>query len=120
MNMNMNKGSVKFFVTVAVLLVVLYLVYQATSGYRLSPGDVQTNISDSSFSGFFDRMTKLGPELRCNPGSADAVDPKTGAREVQSAYYTGGLLPGGYCDDQEVVSSAMNYKLIDADAVLGD
>ena len=114
----MKKGSMNFIVTILVLVVILYVVFQATSGY-LSPASVQTNISDSSFAGFFNRMTKLGPELRCNPGSADKVDAK-GNRVVQSAYYTGGLTPGGYCDDQGVVSAAMNYKLVGSDAVLGD
>jgi len=103
---------------VAVVVVVMCLMCMFSSGYMGSP--VQTNISDSQFGNFFSRMTSLGPELRCNPGSADAVDPKTGARVVESSYYTGGLTPGGYCDDQQVVRSAMDYKLVSAEPALGD
>ena len=97
----------------------LFVVLGYTSGYMMG-SPVQTNISDASFANFFSRMTTLGPELRCNPGSADAVDPRTGERSVQSSYYTGGLLPGGYCDDQEVVRASMDYKLVGKDAQLGD
>jgi hypothetical protein len=100
----------KTVLAVAVALLLLFFVFRGTSGYMVGH-PVQTNISDSQFSNFFSRMTKLGPELKCNPGSADAVDPKTGKRHVMSSYYTGGLLPGGYCDDQQVVAEAMNYKL---------
>jgi hypothetical protein len=117
----MNLSKAGDLVSIAVLTVlVVCLMYMFSSGYRLGGSPVQTNISDSSFSGFFDRMTKLGPELRCNPGSADKVDPATGARAVESSYYTGGLLPGGYCDDQEVVKAAMDYRLVGVEPALGD
>lgn len=111
-------GGVATIGILVILLLCLMCVF--SSNYALSPAGVQTNISDSSFSNFFSRMTKLGPELKCNPGSADIVDPRTGQRAVQSSYYTGGLLPGGYCDDQEVVKAAIDYKLMGGDAVLGD
>jgi hypothetical protein len=97
----------------------LFLMFGLTSGY-MSGSPVKTNISDAEFANFFSRMTTLGPELKCNPGSADIVDPRTGARSVQSSYYTGGLLPGGYCDDQEVVRSSMDYKLLGSTPALGD
>ena len=117
--MNMKKGSKNFFMILAILLIVLYLVYQATSGYSLRPAGVTTDLSDATYNNFFGTMTSLGPSLKCNPGAPDVVDAK-GNRKVQSSYYTGGLLPGGYCDDQEVVASAMDYKLLGSDAVLGD
>jgi hypothetical protein len=103
----------------AVILVALFLMTGFSSGY-ITGSPVQTNISDAQFGNFFNRMTKLGPELKCNPGSADAVDPRTGARTVQSSYYTGGLLPGGYCDDQKVVRASMDYKLVGPSMGLGD
>jgi hypothetical protein len=105
---------------ILLLIVVLFLVFRNTSGY-ITGMPVTTDITDSQFSNFFSRMTKLGPELKCNPGSADEVDPKTGERQVMSSYYTGGLLPGGYCDDQQVVNAAANYKLVGpAQVPLGD
>jgi hypothetical protein len=103
----------------AIILLALFILFRMSSGYMMG-SPVQTNISDASFENFFSRMTTLGPELRCNPGSADAVDPKTGARTVQSSYYTGGLLPGGYCDDQQVVRASMDYKLVGVEPALGD
>ena len=109
----------KSYLLIIVLVIVAFLAYQNTSGY-MTGFPVTTNISDSAFANFFSRMTKLGPELKCNPGSADIVDPKTGARTVQSSYYTGGLLPGGYCDDQQVVNEAANYKLVGSEPALGD
>ena len=104
---------------VAVVVIVVCFMYMFSSGYMMG-SPVQTNISDSQFANFFSRMTSLGPELKCNPGSADSVDPKTGARVVESSYYTGGLTPGGYCDDQQVVRSAMDYRLVSAEPALGD
>ena len=104
---------------ILVAIVLLFLVFRNTSGY-MEGFPVTTNISDSTFANFFSRMTKLGPELKCNPGSADVVDPKTGERHVMSSYYTGGLLPGGYCDDQEVVNAAANYKLVGSEPPLGN
>jgi hypothetical protein len=105
-------GGMNTLIIVIAVIVVLFLLFgkKFTSGYA----SVETNISDAQFGDFFSRMTSLGPELKCNPGSAD----KDG--KIQSSYYTGGLLPGGYCDDQEVVKSAMDYKLVGGDAVLGD
>jgi hypothetical protein len=103
----------------AVVLIVLCLMFGFSSGYMMG-SPVQTNISDAQFGNFFSRMTKLGPELKCNPGSADIVDPKTGARTVESSYYTGGLLPSGYCDDQQVVRASMDYKLVGSEPALGD
>jgi hypothetical protein len=103
----------------AIVLLALFLMFRMTSGYMMG-SPVQTNISDAQFGNFFSRMTKLGPELKCNPGSADVVDPKTGARTVESSYYTGGLLPGGYCDDQQVVRASMDYKLVGSEPALGD
>ena len=113
----MKFRSSHIFIVVAVI--VLLFVFRNTSGY-ISGFPVETNISDSKFANFFSRMTKLGPELKCNPGSADIVDPKTGKRHVQSSYYTGGLLPGGYCDDQEVVKAAIDYKLVGKEPPLGN
>jgi hypothetical protein len=107
---------------IIVLVIVAFLAYRNTSGY-ISGFPVTTNISDSSFANFFSRMTKLGPELKCNPGSPDGFINQAGdisktyrkgdKRHVMSSYYTGGLLPGGYCNDQEVVAAAINYKLKD-------
>ena len=114
--MKINKS----YIIAAILAVIFYMVVMGTSGYSMLGFPVETNISDAKFAGFFSRMTKLGPELKCNPGSADIVDPKTGARTVQSSYYTGGLLPGGYCDDQQVVNEAANYKLVGSEPALGD
>jgi len=99
----MMKMNMKTLAMVAVAVLVLFFVFRSTSPYIMG-FPVQTNISDKKFANFFSRMTKLGPELKCNPGSAD----KDG--KVMSAYYTGGLLPGGYCDDQEVVKSSMDWK----------
>ena len=92
-----------------------------------NPFPVTTNISDSSFANFFSRMTKLGPELKCNPGSPDGFINQAGdisktyrkgdKRHVMSSYYTGGLLPGGYCNDQESVKGAINWKYEDDDKV---
>lgn len=113
----MKSGSLPMIL--AVVVVVMCFMYMFSSGYMMG-SPVKTNISDAQFGNFFDRMTKLGPELKCNPGSADAVDPSTGARAVQSSYYTGGLLPGGYCDDQQVVRASMDYKLLGAEPALGD
>ena len=110
-NNSVNKPS-NWLIAGAVLFLVYLLVTRTASGYTGYP--VQTNISDSMFDNFFSRMTKLGPELKCNPGSADANG------KVMSSYYTGGLLPGGYCDDQKVVNEAANYKLVGKDAQLGD
>jgi hypothetical protein len=108
----MKKFGGKKMIVIVAVVIALFLLFRKsfTSGYA----PVQTNISDSQFANFFSRMTSLGPELKCNPGSAD----KNG--KVQSSYYTGGLSPGGYCDDQEVVKSAIDYKLVGGDAVLGD
>jgi len=118
----------KSYLLIIVLVIVAFLVYRNTSGYMtgefgLAPYPVTTDISDSMFANFFSRMTKLGPELKCNPGSPDgfinqagdfSATPKDGyKRHVMSSYYTGGLLPGGYCNDQEVVAAAINYKLKD-------
>ena len=124
MKMKMKRGSMSFVVVVVILLVVLYLVFQATSGYSMKssgmrPAGVTTDMSDATYNNFFGTMTSLGPSLTCNPGAPDKVDAR-GNRTVQSSYYTGGLTPGGYCDDQEVVADAMNYKIIGNDAVLGD
>jgi hypothetical protein len=106
-----KSGGVKYIAIVVIIVVVVLLFFRKKkSGYA----SVETNISDAQFGDFFSRMTSLGPELKCNPGSAD-IDGK-----VQSSYYTGGLLPGGYCDDQQVVKAAMDYKLVGGDAVLGD
>ena len=112
----------KSYLLIIVLVIVAFLAYQNTSGY-MSGFPVTTNISDSSFANFFSRMTKLGPELKCNPGSPDGFINQAGdisktyrkgdKRHVMSSYYTGGLLPGGYCNDQEVVGEAINYKLKD-------
>jgi hypothetical protein len=109
----------KMYLIAAVVIIVLCLMSGVSSGYMMG-SPVQTNISDTQFGNFFNRMTKLGPELRCNPGSADAIDPNTGARTVESSYYTGGLLPGGYCDDQQVVRASMDYKLVGSEPALGD
>jgi hypothetical protein len=111
----MMKMNMKTLAIVAVVILVLFFVFRSTSGY-LTGFPVQTNISDESFANFFSRMTKLGPELRCNPGSAD----KDG--KVMSSYYTGGLLPGGYCDDQKVVKSSMDWKFKESKkpVMLGD
>jgi len=110
------KVSLKTVGLALLLLVVLFFVFKSTSGYMMVGSPVQTNISDSQFSNFFSRLTNdpLGPQLKCNPGSAD----KDG--KVMSSYYTGGLLPGGYCDDQKVVSEAINYKLVGVEPALGD
>ena len=104
-----------------VIAVIVLVMYSSKSNYMLGY-PVSTNISDSTFSNFFSKAfeSKLGPQLKCNPGSADMVDPKTGKRQVMSAYYTGGLTPGGFCDDQEVVRASMDYKLVGKDAQLGD
>ena len=111
--MKMSLKTVAIAIAVFILLVIIYK--STTSGYAMSGSPVQTNISDSQFANFFSRMTKLGPELKCNPGSADAKD-----GHVMSSYYTGGLLPGGYCDDQQVVNAASNYKLVGVEPALGD
>ena len=113
----------KSYLLIIVLVIVAFFAYQNTSGYMMTGFPVTTNITDSSFANFFSRMTKLGPELKCNPGSPDgfinqagdfSATPKDGyKRKVMSSYYTGGLLPGGYCNDQEVVAAAINYKLAD-------
>jgi hypothetical protein len=118
--MNFMKKSGDLVAIVVLVVIVVCLMYMFSSKYVMEGHPVQTNITDSQFAGFFDRMTKLGPELKCTPGSADAVDPKTGARVVQSAYYTGGLLPGGYCDDMQVVRGAMDYKLVGDESALGE
>ena len=107
---------------IIVLVIVAFLAYRNTSGY-ITGMPVTTNISDNQFANFFSRMTKLGPELKCNPGSPDGFINQAGdisktyrkgdKRHVMSSYYTGGLLPGGYCNDQEVVAAAINYKLKD-------
>ena len=107
---------------IIVLVIIAFLAYRNTSGY-ITGMPVTTNISDNQFANFFSRMTKLGPELKCNPGSADGFINQAGdisktyrkgdKRHVMSSYYTGGLLPGGYCNDQEVVGEAINYKLKD-------
>jgi len=110
--MKMSLKTVAVAIAVFILLVMIY--NSITSGYAMSGSPVQTNISDSQFANFFSRMTSLGPELKCNPGSAD----KDG--KVMSSYYTGGLLPGGYCDDQQVVNAASNYKLVGVEPALGD
>ena len=110
--MKMSLRTVAIAIAVFILLVMIY--NSTVSGYAMSGSPVQTNISDASFENFFSRMTKLGPELKCNPGSAD----KDG--KVMSSYYTGGLLPGGYCDDQQVVNAASNYKLVGVAPALGD
>ena len=110
--MKMSLRTVAIAIAVFILLVMIY--NSTVSGYTMSGSPVQTNISDSQFANFFSRMTKLGPELKCNPGSAD----KNG--KVMSSYYTGGLLPGGYCDDQQVVNAASNYKLVGVEPALGD
>ena len=112
----------KSYLLIIVLVIVAFLVYRNTSGY-MTGFPVTTDITDSAFANFFSRMTKLGPELKCNPGSPDGFinqagdfskTPKDGYnRKVMSSYYTGGLLPGGYCNDQEVVAAAINYKLKD-------
>ena len=113
----------KSYLLIIVLVIVAYLAYQNTSGYHMAGFPVKTNITDNQFANFFSRMTKLGPQLKCNPGSPDgfinqagdfSATPKDGyKRHVMSSYYTGGLLPGGYCNDQEVVADAINYKLKD-------
>lgn len=109
------KLSLKKIAVAIAVFILLVIIYNSTvSGYTMSGSPVQTNISDSQFANFFSRMTKLGPELKCNPGSAD----KNG--KVMSSYYTGGLLPGGYCDDQQVVNAASNYKLVGVEPALGD
>ena len=119
----------KSIIIVLVLALVMKLFMQNTMG-NIVGFPVQTNISDSKFANFFSRMTKLGPELRCNPGSPDGFINQAGKsvpagtkgaiRVVNSSYYTGGLLPGGYCNDQEVVGEAINYKLNDDTTMLGD
>ena len=118
----------KSYLMIIVLVIVAFLAYKSTSGYMtgesgLNPFPVTTDITDSAFANFFSRMTKLGPELKCNPGSPDGFINQAGdisktyrkgdKRHVMSSYYTGGLLPGGYCNDQEVVGEAINYKLKD-------
>ncbi len=113
----MKNGSLSMIAAVAVIAICF--MYMFSSGYMMG-SPVQTNISDAQFGNFFSRMTKLGPELKCNPGSADSVDPRTGLRTIESSYYTGGLLPGGYCDDQQVVRASMDYKLVGAAPALGD
>jgi hypothetical protein len=111
----MMKMNMKTLAMVAVVVLVLFFVFRSTSGY-FTGFPVQTNISDQKFANFFSRMTKLGPELKCNPGSAD----KDG--KVMSSYYTGGLLTGGYCDDQKVVKSSMDWKFKESKkpVMLGD
>lgn len=116
--MSFMKSKSLAIIAVVVVIVVCFM-YMFSSGYMMG-SPVQTNISDSQFGNFFSRMTSLGPELKCNPGSADAVDPNTGERTVESSYYTGGLTPGGYCDDQQVVRAAMDYRLVSAEPALGD
>lgn len=109
---------------IIVIVIIAFLAYRNTSGYHMAGFPVKTNISDSMFSNFFSRLTAPGwPQLKCNPGSPDgfinqagdfSATPKKGyKRHVMSSYYTGGLLPGGYCNDQEVVGEAINYKLKD-------
>jgi hypothetical protein len=117
--MKMKYSSV--ILAVVVIAVIVFVMCGAKSNYMLGY-PVTTNISDSKFSNFFSKAfeSKLGPQLKCNPGSADMVDPKTGKRQVMSAYYTGGLTPGGFCDDQEVVRASMDYKLVGKDAPLGE
>ena len=118
--MNFMKKTGDLVAIAVLVVIVVCLMYMFSSKYAMQGYPVQTNISDAQFSGFFDRLTKLGPQLKCTPGSADVIDPATGARVVQSSYYTGGLLPGGYCDDQQVVRGAMDYKLTGAEPALGD
>jgi hypothetical protein len=107
-----SKTTVRVFVAV-VVVALLFLMF-TKSGYAGYP--VRTDMPDSKFDGLFSKTfeSKLGPQLKCNPGSAD----KDG--KVMSSYYTGSLTPGGFCDDQAAVSSAMNYKLVGKDAPLGD
>jgi hypothetical protein len=117
---------------IIVIVIVAFLAYRNTSGYMtgmsgLNPFPVKTNISDSMFDNFFSRMTKLGPQLKCNPGSPDGFINQAGdisktyrkgdKRHVMSSYYTGGLLPGGYCNDQESVKGAVNWKFEEDDKV---
>ena len=119
----------KSYLLIIVLVIVAFIAYKSTSGYMtgesgLNPFPVTTDITDSAFANFFSRLTAPGwPQLKCNPGSPDgfinqagdfSATPKDGyKRKVMSSYYTGGLLPGGYCNDQEVVAAAINYKLAD-------
>jgi hypothetical protein len=107
-----GKNAVKVVVAV-VFLAVLFLML-TKSGYVGYP--VKTNMPESKFDSLFATAldSKLGPQLKCNPGSAD----KDG--KIMSSYYTGGLMPGGYCDDQAAINSAMSYKLVGKDTPLGE
>jgi hypothetical protein len=107
-----SKHAVRVLIVV-VVVAVMFLMF-TKSGYAGYP--VSTDMPDSKFDSLFSSAfeSKLGPQLKCNPGSADADG------KVMSSYYTGGLTPGGYCDDQAAVSSAMNYKLVGKDAPLGE
>lgn len=115
----MNKLFKGKNVAIALLIVlVVFIIYRTTnvSNYILSPQAVQTNIKEEGVKNVYD----LGISLKCTPGAPDKVDPKTGKRTVMSSYYTPGLLPGGYCDDQESVNEMANYKLIGEETPLGD
>jgi len=107
-----GKGA-KILFALVVIAMIAFAMY-TKSNYTGYP--VQTNMSDAKFDSLFSSAfdSKLGPQLKCNPGSAD----KDG--RVMSSYYTGGLTPGGYCDDQEAVNAASNYKLVGQDAPLGE
>jgi len=101
------------------VLLVLFILFRliSTSGYM--PISIKSE-SDYNYDVYHDSVLGLNYSPSCNPGSADQVDPTTGVRKIMSSYYTPGLLPGGYCDDQVTINKLMNYKINPDNIPLGD
>jgi hypothetical protein len=102
-----------------VILIALFVVYSLVTRSGYMPVSI-SSASKFDLDSYSDSVFGLTHSMSCNPGSADEVDPKTGARGVKSAYYTSGLIPGGMCSDQQTVNDLMAYKLRDTKYSLGD
>ena len=113
------KNGKSSMLKLAGVLVIIFILYRliSTSGYM--PISI-TSESDYDYDTYHNSVLGLNYSPSCNPGSADQVDPATGTRKVMSSYYTPGLLPGGYCDDQVAINKLMNYKINPTNIPLGD
>ena len=94
MNKNVNAPSCMSVVLIALIIICL-MNCRSSSTYKLSPAPLKVKESEKSFD-------DLVYDIKCVPGP-----------DSTAGYYTTNLTPGGYCLDQDMVNSAIDYEILD-------
>lgn len=89
-----NKVVLAMIVGILVLMYFKCFMSMKKSGYELSPEEIEV---DKNVEG--NDINELPYSTACVPGSE------------KGGYYSKDLTPGGICGDQELVRSAMTYKI---------